>query len=121
MKRTHGMSRTRLYRIWCGMKSRCQEGSKISHKIYFGKGIVVCKEWKEDFISFYEWAMDNGYSEDFVLDRINPDGNYEPSNCQWITKSENSAKAWTDTGIHLYMKKYAGTNIERLKNYDKAL
>lgn len=121
MQKTHGMSRTRIYRIWQGMKGRCKENSKVSPELYSRKGITVCKEWETDFITFYEWAMANGYSDNLVIDRKNPCKGYEPTNCQWITKSENSAKAWADTGIYKYMEKYPGATRKQVKNYDKAL
>ena len=55
--------------------------------INYGKrGIVMCDEWKNDFVSFYDWAMDNGYREHLTIDRIDVNGNYEPSNCRWVTK-----------------------------------
>lgn len=68
------------------MKSRCSDIKDEHHyKHYFGRGITVCDEWKNDFMNFYNWSMKNGYSDDLELDRIDNDGNYEPSNCQWIT------------------------------------
>ncbi|MBE6928051.1 MAG: hypothetical protein E7467_06140 [Ruminococcaceae bacterium] len=62
---------------------------------YGGRGISVCEEWHQ-FPPFYEWAMANGYTDDLTIDRINVDGNYEPSNCQWITMEENIRKAIDD-------------------------
>ena len=85
----------RLHTIWTNMKSRCQNPNRQYYESYGGKGIRVCHEWQE-FPAFYEWAMANGYSDELTIDRIDVDGNYEPSNCQWITKSENSKKAAKD-------------------------
>lgn len=87
---THGMSKTRIYEIWCGMKKRCNNKSEKSYPRYGGRGISVCREWEEDFGKFYEWAMSNGYDESLSIDRIDPNGNYEPSNCRWITMDAQS-------------------------------
>ena len=79
----------RLYSIWRHMKSRCYTNSS-ANKYYCLKGIKVCKEWKNDFISFYEWAMKNGYQNNLTIDRINNEGNYEPNNCRWVTYKEQA-------------------------------
>lgn len=92
----HGMKGTRIYDTWLGMKARCNNPKSKDYKYYGGKGIAVCKEWRDDFIVFYNWAMSNGYKEGLTLDRINHDGNYEPANCQWITRSENAKKVFKD-------------------------
>ncbi len=83
----HGKSRTRLYRIWIGMKDRC---GNPNNPHYGGRGITVCDEWQSDFEAFYRWAISNGYKNDLTIDRIDNDGNYEPSNCRWVTGKQNS-------------------------------
>lgn len=84
MKNTkHGMSHSRIYREWSGMKSRCYCKSHNKYYRYGGSGIKVCKEWM-DFIPFYEWAISNGYKDNLTLDRINYSRNYEPDNCRWV-------------------------------------
>lgn len=88
----HGGKHTRLYRIWQAMKSRCKHSSMPSYKYYGNKGISVCKDWKESFVSFRDWAIKNGYNDNLTIDRINYKSNYEPNNCQWLTLSENIAK-----------------------------
>ena len=80
----HGMEKTRLYRIWCNMKSRCYAKCNKTNSAYGAKGITVCDEWKNSFITFKNWAINNGYTDDLSIDRINNDGNYEPSNCRWV-------------------------------------
>ena len=86
--RTHGQKKTRLYHIWQGMKQRCFWPKSPIYKYYGGRGITVCDEWKNDFLSFAEWSKISGYSDSLTLDRIDTDGNYEPNNCRWSTYKE---------------------------------
>lgn len=86
----HGMKKTRLYRIWSGMKSRCYTPSNPAYNRYGGRGISICQEWKSDFNAFYEWAKNNEYSENLSIDRIDVNGNYDPSNCRWSTPQQQS-------------------------------
>jgi len=85
--------RTKLYRIWVSMKNRCYRASSNAYKYYGGKGIAVCDEWRDNYVAFKFWAMLSGYQGGLTIDRIDSAGNYEPNNCQWITRSENTAKS----------------------------
>lgn len=90
LNRKHGMGNTRIYKIWCGMKTRCYNKNSKSYENYGGRGITVCDEWIHDFMNFYDWAMLNGYTDELSIDRIDNDGNYEPKNCRWTTHKEQS-------------------------------
>lgn len=78
-----------LYNKWRGIKARCYKEEAAGYKSYGARGIRVCDEWKRSFLAFYEWALHSGFSPGLTIDRIDPDGNYEPSNCQWLDFYEN--------------------------------
>lgn len=86
----HGGTHTKLFHVWCGMNSRCTNPNMINYKDYGARGIKVCDEWK-DFVKFRDWAEANGYSEELTIDRIDFNGNYEPSNCRWIPAKDQAA------------------------------
>lgn len=85
----HGMASTKLYRVYLSMRERCEKPSCSEYYRYGGRGIRVCDEWKNDRNSFFEWALKNGYKEGLQIDREDNDGDYEPSNCRWVTQIEN--------------------------------
>lgn len=80
--------KNRLYSIYQGMTKRCYYPDNQNYKYYGGKGIVICNEWKSDFSAFKKWALENGYQDNLTIDRINTNGNYEPSNCRWVSMKE---------------------------------
>ena len=102
----HGKRKTRLYRIWANIKTRCLNSKDPHFKNWGGRGITICEDWKNSFQSFYDWAIDNGYSDELTIDRINCDGNYEPSNCRWITNLEQAKNKTTNIVIT-----YAGKSM----------
>lgn len=94
---THGMSYTRLYRIWRNMKTRCYNKKSNRFEIYGGKGIKICADWLESFEAFRDWAMKNGYEEELSIDRMDNNGDYEPTNCRWVdvkTQVRNRSNTW---------------------------
>lgn len=86
----HGKAHTKLHEVWKGIKARSYNINDKEYQHYGGRGITVCDEWRNDFMSFYDWAMANGYSDTLTIDRIDNDGNYEPLNCQWVTMKEQA-------------------------------
>lgn len=94
----HGGTHTRLYKTWVSMRQRCTI-RKEAYKQWEGRGIKVCSEWEESFITFKSWAEKNGYKNNLTIDRIDVNGDYEPSNCRWITKREQQ---WNKTNTHYF-------------------
>lgn len=88
-RRTHGLSDSRLYDMYGNIRARCYNKSHNSYKNYGARGISVCQEWLGSFEAFATWALRNGYREDLEIDRIDVNGNYEPSNCRFVTPQEN--------------------------------
>lgn len=84
----HGQARTKLYRVWAVMRNRCNNPNDKNYHNYGGRGIKVHPDWDNGYEDFYEWSKVSGYKEGLTLDRINVNGNYEPSNCEWITIQE---------------------------------
>ena len=86
----HGDTGSKLYYVWAEMIQRCSNPSHRRYEDWGGRGIKVCEEWRNDYSAFKNWAVSNGYKEGLSIDRINNDGNYEPTNCRWATSKEQN-------------------------------
>ena len=100
-RKTHGDSNSNLYYIWIAMKARCFNKKSKDFRLYGMRGISVCDDWRNNYTSFMEWSLKSGYGAGLSIDRMNNDGNYEPSNCRWATpiqqanNKRNNVKAAT--------------------------
>lgn len=111
----HGMRFTRLYNIWHGIKDRCLCENATGYKDYGGRGIKVCDEWL-DFIPFSEWALENGYNDELTIDRIDVDGNYEPSNCRWADTKTQANNRRNNVIVEYKDKKYTMAELSEKTN-----
>ena len=88
--RTHNLSKHPLYRIWEAIKYRCNNSNASNYKNYGGRGIFVCDKWQNDFVSFYNWAIENNWSKELEIDRINNNLGYSYENCRIVSSKENA-------------------------------
>ena len=114
--RKHGLANSKLYQILYNMHLRCEKNSTKEYEIYGARGIKVCPEWSmENVQSFYDWAFANGYKEGLQIDRIDVNGNYEPSNCRWVTHKENARNTRTNRLVTVFGEKM--TLAEAVERY----
>lgn len=101
VNKKHGLRNTRIYKIWCNIKARCYNKNNNRYYCYGQRGIKVCNEWLNNFVLFYNWAINNGYKDNLTIDRIDVNGNYSPDNCRWITNKEQSQNRRSNFNITL--------------------
>lgn len=111
----HNKTKTRIYHIWANIKARCLNPKNPAYFNYGGRGISLCDEWL-DFQSFNQWAMNNGYQKNLTIDRINNDGNYEPSNCRWVNAMTQANNRRTNKIIEHNSKNYTVAEFSRYLN-----
>jgi len=104
--RNHSVSHLKLHSVWRGMRNRCYSQAHEKYHRYGGRGIVMCDLWKNDFMPFFKWANENGWEEGLDLDRKDNDGNYEPSNCRFVTRVVNA-----NNKVRTVMVEYGGEKI----------
>jgi hypothetical protein len=128
---THNLSKTKFYKRWFSLIQRCEYKSSPNYKNYGARGIKVCEEWRNSFISFYNWAVNNGYQPGLDCDRINNDGDYSPENCRWVTRSENNRNRRPFTSKHkrniseghkrYHLKKISSTHLNDLYEHTEGM
>lgn len=101
----HGMSNTKLFAMWRDMRNRCYNEKVDRYENYGGRGIKVCDEWKDNFEPFMKWALANGYKDGLSIERIDVNGDYEPSNCKWIPVKQQARNKTTNVMIDYYGKR----------------
>jgi len=112
----HYETKTRLYRIWQDMKSRCYNKKEPAYKWYGARGITICKDW-ENYFAFKEWSLANGYTDNLTIDRIDVNGNYEPSNCRWATRKEQANNTRTTRHITYKGETYSVSEWTRILGF----
>ena len=97
-RKSHGLTDTRLYSIWCNMKARCYNPNHVKYEYYGAKNITIFEDWRDNFEEFYNWSLANGYSDELTIDRKEGDKGYTPSNCRWVDTNTQAANRITPIG-----------------------
>lgn len=113
MSLSHRKSKTRMYKLWKTMRSRCNNPHTNQYKNYGGRGITICQEWN-DFETFYIWANSHGYSDDLSIERIDVNGNYCPENCKWISKIDQALNRRNSVKLLYKGKEYSPKELSRI-------
>ncbi|MGT3716950.1 hypothetical protein ACPA2G_11035 [Staphylococcus aureus] len=113
-KRTHGDTDSRLYYIWENMRKRCYKPNSDRYKNYGARGITICDDWKNNYSNFYKWAYSNGYNDNLTIERIDINGNYEPSNCTWITMKDQAKNRTSNKWVCIDNVKYSPQELEKI-------
>lgn len=118
---THGMTKTPLYRVWNSMKNRCKNPNVKCYSTYGARGLTVCDEWRNNFLAFYNWAIDNGWKQGLQIDRISNDDGYNPKNCRIVTQIENENNRRNNKIIEYKSKKYTITQLANEFGFNRNL
>lgn len=120
--KSHGLSGTRLYRIYNNMKSRCYKPYAKEYAEYGGRGITICPEWldkKNGVVNFYNWSIANGYADNLTLDRIDNDKEYSPKNCRWVTRKVQNNNSRHTRVIEFNGEAHSITEWANIKGMDR--
>lgn len=118
-KKTHGLTKTRIYNIWAGIKQRCCNPNKHEYKRYGGSGITICDEWKDDFMNFYDWAMAHGYKDTLTIHRVENDRGYCPENCVWTDRRTQTIERKVTKFVEVNGKSYVVPELAKMYGIDK--
>lgn len=109
-----GRSKSPVHKAYMGMHTRCDKENYHQYESYGGRGITICDEWRSDFWAFHHWALTNGWEEGLTLDRVDVDGNYEPSNCRWATVAEQNDNRRNTLYLEYEGKRVTASKFSRL-------
>lgn len=112
---SHGLTKHPIHSRWLGARDRCVNHNNPYYYNYGGRGIKMCSEW-DDFMLFYNWAINNGFSKNLELDRIDNNGNYEPNNCRFVTRIKNSNNKRTNVRYDYKGVSYTLAELGRMFN-----
>lgn len=117
----HGLKNHALYSVWIDMKNRCYNKKDTNYKYYGARKITVCSEWKSNFRAFYDFAINNGWEKGLEIDRRNNDGSYKPSNCRFVTRSQNNKnrRAYNKLGVKYVYEHHNGYDVSKTINGKK--
>lgn len=118
--KTHGMSKSRIYKIYNNMERRCKDITYPQYYLYGGRGINICEEWSKSFCSFYKWAINNGYKENLTIDRIDNNKSYCPENCRWVTMLEQSNNRRTNSFVDYNGETHTFAQWERILGFPRS-
>ena len=116
---THKQSDSRIYGIYKHIKHRCYLTTDKDYINYGKRGIIMCDDWKSNFQAFYDWAMSNGYTDKLTIDRIDVNGNYEPSNCRWVTTEIQANNTRTNHRVEFNGEVHTIAEWSRITNISK--
>jgi len=105
-----------LHKKWSEMKSRCNNPNNKSFGDYGARGIKVCSEWDNDFLAFKKWAINNGYSKELQIDRIDNDKGYCPENCRFVSRIENCNNRRSSRYVEFHGEKITIAQLARKTN-----